>query len=691
MNSLALFLGFVGILAVSDLTAQVQIDGPKDTAGWAFHESGRIFAASKSTGFVIEYDTQGKEVRKFDVGILPTEMIIKGNRLVVACSGPARCSVIDLEANKVAGEVKIESVGPHALFCSKVDNGIVYAICLSGASGLLRAIVQVDINNLKVLNFNSVKLWKGGPSHAAMSADGKWLATTGERVSDGPTVVGVQQFDEATSVYRTVGGLESNGQISAGPASRYWILGNKLYSLGAKYPMSEFSGNPVAIHPQLDLAVSFSPKELKFFKVSNTELLKQLPLSFPEAKKVKSSSDKLESLIKDSTEEILIGFGFDSTVASQYVFAASNTTCQVFDLKKAGIALKPMLLMNTPGHVVATVGKEISVPLAVTNPSLSDKAVYEIKEGPEQARISGDQLVWTPTEKNIGSHTFLVAAKAAGLSDETSIELDVQSRHTKLDFKVAGMAVDAKGQYAVAWSNITGPKAANSVTPNKIVVIDLETGNVLVKKTIAIAVQSAMIQGSYVFLIPRVGNVLQRLDTKSLKSNKRIFLQQPGKSVFPYPGGHVAYTSAGEFKVIDSETLKEVREPVRTPSRKKQTPILVSRGAVALTSRILDQDDGALMMLKTSSSLPMLGPRKQIQTFRTTTFGRQVEGNQIISSAGAIIAKIPDRHLYVSPFAPVAFGVGQEFERVDSGHQTKFTLDTLSLERSIACSAVLLH
>ena len=416
VNGLILFLGLIGILAVQDLAAQVQIKGPEDTSSWAFHDSGRIFAASKTSGSVIEYDTKGKEVRKFYVGISPTKMIVKGNQLVVA--GPGRCSVIDLEANKIAGGIDINGSDPLALFCSKVDDGIVYAVFQTKSAGIRCEVFEVDINSLKTLERLAAKSWNRIPLNVAMSADGEWIAAD---LRSGPKPIGVvlMRANEASHRFKKVETIKtSSGQISAGPANRYWMLGKKLYSLGFESPIREFPGSSVALHSQLDLAVSFSPKELKLFKFSDAKLIKQLPLSFPEDNNAKSSSEKSESLEKSSTENVLIGFGSGPETKSRFVFVAANTTCQIFDLKKADISLDPLLMLSTPRRVVATVGEEVSVPLTVTSRNLRGKVVYEIKRGPEGARVDGDNLLWTPSKKYmgpkyIGRYAVLIAAKAA--------------------------------------------------------------------------------------------------------------------------------------------------------------------------------------------------------------------------------------------------------------------------------------
>ena len=77
------------------------------------------------------------------------------------------------------------------------------------------------------------------------------------------------------------------------------------------------------------------------------------------------------------------------------------------------------------------------------------------------------------------------------------------------------------------------------------------------------SVESAMIQGSYIYFIPRDGNFLYRLDRKSLESSKRVAIAKDGLSkteereIFPYPGGHIGYIYGGKLSVVDSETLEE--------------------------------------------------------------------------------------------------------------------------------------
>ena len=97
--------------------AYMSFKGHADTSGWTVHsETGRIFASIKTTAEVIEYNNvDGREVRRFAVGDEPVEMIIKGDTLVVACAGSSSLSLIDLNENKVAGDIKLPGHGLGAL------------------------------------------------------------------------------------------------------------------------------------------------------------------------------------------------------------------------------------------------------------------------------------------------------------------------------------------------------------------------------------------------------------------------------------------------------------------------------------------------------------------------------------------------------------------------------------------------
>ena len=93
------------------------IEAEPGISKWIMQEStGRIFASSTRNDQVIEYDADGSKVREFEVGGEPTEMLIKGSKLIVGCRKSTSMYVIDLDKNKVVGSAKLAGQGPYALF-----------------------------------------------------------------------------------------------------------------------------------------------------------------------------------------------------------------------------------------------------------------------------------------------------------------------------------------------------------------------------------------------------------------------------------------------------------------------------------------------------------------------------------------------------------------------------------------------
>ena len=86
---------------------------------------------------VVEYDpATGKELQRLAIKGNPTEMVLKGHWLAVACPKSTAVAIIDLKENKLSGMVPLSgAAGLYGLFCSKADNPYAYAICGPSAAG----------------------------------------------------------------------------------------------------------------------------------------------------------------------------------------------------------------------------------------------------------------------------------------------------------------------------------------------------------------------------------------------------------------------------------------------------------------------------------------------------------------------------------------------------------------------------
>src|ERR1700730_9340277 len=86
----------------SPAAAQITtIEVDEAVADWTFDEStGRVFGSWAEKGLVVEYDpVTGKELRRFEVGAQPRQLIVKGRWLVASVHSPGSLVVVDLTSN----------------------------------------------------------------------------------------------------------------------------------------------------------------------------------------------------------------------------------------------------------------------------------------------------------------------------------------------------------------------------------------------------------------------------------------------------------------------------------------------------------------------------------------------------------------------------------------------------------------
>lgn len=98
----------------------------EEVSAWAIDENtGRVFAALLTEGVVVEFDREGKEVRRIEVGLRPRTLFLKHSKLAVGCEGTFDVHVIDLKSNKVSGKIALDRRLPVAIFGSKIENNYV--------------------------------------------------------------------------------------------------------------------------------------------------------------------------------------------------------------------------------------------------------------------------------------------------------------------------------------------------------------------------------------------------------------------------------------------------------------------------------------------------------------------------------------------------------------------------------------
>ena len=694
--SLLFFFGLIIQQLPKQVVAQTiveKIEGHADTSSWALHESGRIFAAVKSTDSVIEYDLNGKEVRKFSVGAEPTEMMIKGNHLIVACQKTSSFSVIDLKANKPVGKIKLQGKGPYGLFCSKADNGLFYGICNTGNAWWDGEIFQADLATMKVRKRVSVRGWgQSHPVHVAMSSDGKWIVPDARGASS-PSGADLMSVNEEACTFSQVRDHHSTfGQIKAGPANRYWTLGNKLYPLNIKAKARTFTGSPVAINPQFDLVASVTPTKLNIERFSDAKLIKSVPIE------LLGETDMKALKRSKAFSKVQLLLDFDSS--GSHAIVANKDRCLIVDLNELNIPLKPLLMINVATKVNLRVGEEIKVPLRLSNEKLNPDVKYELKKGPTGAQIAGNELVWKATAKDIGPHPIQILAKTKNGSDEVTIELDVAGPKLELDFAITSMNVERSGKYAVVWGqkivkdrNGRVVSGRNGTGTSEIAVVDLQTQKVVTQKPFAAGVLTAMMQYPYVMVASRSSNIVYRYDAETLTDSKRMFLKQTCKSIVAMPKNQVGVVTGDHnflVNVVDPETMKSTQKsqvPYNHFRSQRQVSFPeVAPGIVDFNSQLLNMDDGTAVMFESNPGLQALvsiknrrGMPFEMRELSGKVFGRFISQNRIVSSTGSTISQFQNRQLFSSPYHPVAFAIRTESKNLNSRNATKSYLETISL------------
>ena len=203
-------------LTASHGIAQVEVVRMQSNAAMADWiqdaRTGRVFASDYKGNAVVEFRAvDGTEVRRIPVGSLPTDMIIKNDVMVVACSGKAVATIIDLSRNVVRGDISVRGQGPFGLFCSEVDNPWVYAVCNTSLDGWSGEFHQLDVNAMTSRTTvhmwpHSRRHWRGvvpSIAHTAMSVDGKWLLAANDGHT-GDRNINLMAVDESMFRLRSV-------------------------------------------------------------------------------------------------------------------------------------------------------------------------------------------------------------------------------------------------------------------------------------------------------------------------------------------------------------------------------------------------------------------------------------------------------------------------------------------------------
>ena len=694
--------------------ADKKIQGNETTAAWILEpKQGRIFASVQSSNEVVEYNLEGQEVRRFKVGKTPTKMAIKNNTLNVICLTDKSVWSIDLKNNKKPIRTQLDAF-PQNVFCSKASNDFIYCVCTKTESRSGFSIKQIDLSSLTVRNSLDVNRWgQSWPINVAMSYDGKWIVPDG-RGQTSPSGADLMRVNEEKFTFEQIKDYhDSFGQIVAGPSSRYWALGNKLYSADLVDLNRTFNGQLVAFHPLLDLVAVSTDDKIEFQSFSNTKSFGSTELSVKStaqtAPKRKLSSSAIRAKKREELKQSHC-LMFDET--GKYLVYGRKTVCHIIALANHAVDAEDLLMISVPSSVKTLAGEAVRIPVELTNPKLETSTKFSLADAPKGAMLIDGTITWTPSAADIGNQIFKVRATSGVQTDSVQVTVSVESPRIELNFHPRGVSFDLDGQYAFAWGYKQTPEEMRSGRFNSseqstdmVAVIDLAKRKILVSKTLAAGVQAATVSGKYIFLLTKSGSVLYRFDLETLGNSKRRFLKGRPQSLFNYSKNEIAVVTDNSptepFFVFDTEKFELTKTPIlghqsfsylnnSMPLNSRISENLIDNG-----TKIVDLD-GVTQVIKTSGGLPFLSMAKSRnqqsgyasgflgQSSTTFRFGRLVNGSQLVSSSNSVIKSFQTsgsrsaKH-QISPFAPVMFGLNERSngKRYDSDVSTLLEMRSL--------------
>ncbi len=529
---------------------------------WAFDSStGRIFATHHYEQKIVEYDSiTGKEIRTFKSEGKPRLLHIKDHYLIAYVDTKGYLEVYDLKKNQLWKILKIKSFYPSTFFNSPALPGRVFVTTTKG-------ITQIDIEKgsvslLKSLNSSGSDL--SSRKNILFSADGDWiLADSGTSYS---SPVYLYRFDPARLEVSQVRNVRMpSGRNVAGPANRYWGLGGKLFSLelenGEKSVVKEFKGDLLKIHPKYDWVASIRVENgentIFFERLSSKKLLKELKLPEIPSEKIRRTSSYTKS------KSI-----FDIDLTKNRLIYLDKQNFYSFDLESLELPKNPSLLIQGIKKQILSIGEEIEVPIKINGGVKAElKLISPVDAG---IKLSNQKLVWRPGQQNIGENVIRLSATNGQIEDTIEFKIHVKSKTIDLTFYPNTIISSPDNKFALIVDRTfqTTVRRSSSVMKAKprLSLVDLEKTKVIHSLDIDREILAAHIDDKYVYYSPDPGNQVYRVNRKDFKDRKRCFLSHKIYNIKPHPDGKILIHHRGGTFIYDSETLNQIKKPVKDPS-----------------------------------------------------------------------------------------------------------------------------
>lgn len=497
-SSVFVLLAFFSVMLIATLAdgADVSVEVKSEVGGWALDEkTGRVFASLINEGVVVEYSVTGTEVRRVKVKGKPAELLVKQDKLVVACTESPSLEVIDLMTYETFGSVPAGEIGPYALFASKADNPYVYFYTWNKNKDRGGNIFRVDVNTLEVTKNDNRLLRNGTESHIVISPDGKWLLADTRWPNTPNSSASLIAFDEGKFRHTIKRSIELvTQQISADPFNRFWTIGGTTYSLDATTRLKEFGGDCTIIHPAADLVSTLHDGELKLQRFTDAQEIDTVSLA--------------------DFDPVVTEARFDFTIPSftpllkydlknHIIFVGTQHHGYWIELKQFAKKIRRKSILQAPSEQVLEANKEHRLSLYINEKKATKESPIKLSQGPDDASIDEGEFVWTPTSNDIGTVSVKIELSNDDPVQSDSLEmlLHVLPPHANVDFTPNTIALSPDGKFLLALG--VSPRLPNGAVARttEVAVVDTQSMALIHRGVAQYTFDVATIDSKYIFAV----------------------------------------------------------------------------------------------------------------------------------------------------------------------------------------------
>lgn len=649
-----------GSVANGKVVADADIEVPSKVSHWCIEEeTGRVFCTLFNESCVVEYNASGKEVRRWQVGSLPTMMIIKSKKLVVVSSGPHSLQIIDLITNQENKPIKLPAEVVTTLFCSKADNP--YVFCLldtTTPSVLSTSLMRLDVEKSVLKSCWDASSWVSEyVVSVAMSPDGTRILVQSAIANNPVTRYRVVNVDEETCLFVSNPDLPNRrgtvGLIAA-PDNRYWGIGKALFSFDGSKQIREYEADTMAIHPAIDLTVSLTSNELVLQKFSDATAIAKIPLPTLD---FQSETPKESTTTQGKSADSSPTIAFD--LKNHFVFIGTRQKAYWIDLKKYASSLKRHNSLRLPSLNNVFVGQETQIPILVGQRKPTSDFRLKLKGSSTTAVIEDSVLKWTPTMEHIGNHLMQIELynNEDLLLDTLEVTFSVFCPYVELGFSAHQMQLSVDEKRIAIWGGMVRQESGPSQCP--IAIVDLETLRVTHQSVLPKQITKVEIDDEKIYIaMEHTGSILvmnhDMLDRSNAKTTASRVLSM--KKIAP----NILAVGGATLELFDTTTWTPVATDRRGWSNYASDDDVeyVGRNLVRIEGLVIDPKTFETRRIYgTTYSIPAIewqSVEHRSDMFPPTGWGRDIQYARIMDENRQQIVgwENHDEAIAVSPYAP---------------------------------------